>query len=109
MTEVARETIRNGENRLFLSAASVWEMAIKVRIGKLAIREPIEQFIPEQMRLNAIDTLPIQLSHALRVSTLPDHHKDPFDRMLVAQSQMENMPIVTSDPLIARYGVATIW
>lgn len=109
LTEVAWATIRSGDNRLFLSAASVWEIAIKVRIGKLKISEPLEQFLPEQMTLNGIDSLPIQLSHALRVSTLPDHHKDPFDRMLVAQSQMESMPILTADALIARYAVATIW
>ena len=105
----AREIISDGENELFLSVASGWEMAIKARLGKLDLPDNLESFIPEQMALNAIESLPVQMSHALHVYKLPDHHRDPFDRMLIAQSQLENLPILTVDPQIARYAVKVIW
>ena len=105
----ARETMSDGENQLFFSAASAWEIAIKARLGRLTIQKPIESFVPAQLAENAIEGLPIGLSHALHVYSLPDHHGDPFDRMLVAQSQLESMPILTGDPLIALYAVETIW
>lgn len=101
--------IKDGNNKLFLSAASGWEIAIKVRLGRLTLPEPLETFVPEQMALNAIESLPIQMSHALHVYTLPDHHRDPFDRMLVAQAQLENLPILSADPQISLYAVETVW
>lgn len=104
-----REIISNGENELFLSSASGWEIAIKVRLGRLQLSDDLERFIPEQMALNAINGLPIQMSHALRVHGLPAHHRDPFDHLLIAQAQLENLPILTADPQIARYPVKTIW
>ena len=101
--------IKDGNNKLFLSAASGWEIAVKVRLGRLTLPEPLETFVPEQMALNAIEGLPIQMSHALHVYTLPDHHRDPFDRMLVAQAQLENLPILSADPQISLYAVETVW
>lgn len=109
LSERARDVIGNGENQVFVSAASGWEIAIKVRLGRLTLPDTPERFIPEQLRLNAMQSLPISLSHALRVHSLPDHHRDPFDRILVAQSQLENLPIVSADPLIAQYAVQVIW
>ena len=105
----AREIMSGGENRLFFSAASAWEIAIKARLGRLAISEPVATFLPAQLAENAIEGLPIAVSHALHVYSLPDHHRDPFDRLPVAQSQIENLPILTRDPLIAHYAVETIW
>ena len=105
----AREVIRDGDNTLFLSAASGWEIAIKAKLGRLRLPDNLERFVIEHMSLNAITSLPIHLSHALHVYTLPDHHGDPFDRLLVAQSQLEKLPIVTRDPQIARYSVEVIW
>jgi PIN domain nuclease of toxin-antitoxin system len=105
----AREIMSDGENRLFFSAASAWEIAIKARLGRLAIAEPVATFVPAQLAENAIEGLPIAFRHALHVYSLPDHHRDPFDRMPVAQSQIENLPILTGDPLIAQYSVETIW
>jgi len=104
-----REIISSGENELFLSSASGWEMAIKVRLGRLQLPDGLERFIPEQMALNAIRSLPVQMSHALHVQELPAHHRDPFDHLLIAQAQLENLPILTADPQIARYPVKTIW
>jgi PIN domain nuclease of toxin-antitoxin system len=101
--------IRDGNNELFFSAASGWEIAIKTQLGRLQLPDNLEQFIVDQLSLNTILALPIQLRHALHVYTLPQHHRDPFDRMLVAQSQVENLPILTTDPQIAQYDVETIW
>ena len=105
----AREVIRDSNNELFFSAASGWEIAIKAQLGRLQLPDNLEQFIVDQLSLNTILVLPIQLRHALHVYTLPQHHRDPFDRMLVAQSQVENLPILTTDPQIAQYEVKTIW
>jgi len=105
----AREVIRDSNNELFFSTASGWEIAIKAQLGRLQLPDNLEQFIVDQLSLNTILVLPIQLRHALHVYTLPQHHRDPFDRMLVAQSQVENLPILTTDPQIAQYDVETIW
>lgn len=109
LSATARQIIANTDNTLYLSAASGWEIAIKTRLGKLRLAHDVQGYVAEQIALNAIHVLPIAMSHALHVSTLPDHHRDPFDRMLVAQSQVEQLPILTIDPLIAQYPVATIW
>ena len=109
LSERARTVIEDGDHQLFLSAASGWEIAIKTRIGKLRLADDLQGFVSEQLRINAIQVLPIQMAHALHVATLPDHHRDPFDRMLVAQSQLEQLPILTIDPQIAQYSVTVIW
>jgi PIN domain nuclease of toxin-antitoxin system len=105
----AREVVSDGENTLFLSAASGWEIAIKAKLGRLQLPDNPERFVLKHMSQNAITGLPIQLSHALHVYTLPDHHRDPFDRVLIAQSQLEKLPIVTKDPQISHYSVKIIW
>lgn len=105
----AQEVMRDGKNELFLSAASGWEIAIKAQLGKLSLPEEPVSFVANQLNLNAIQPLAIQLSHTLHVYSLPPYHRDPFDRILVAQSQVENLPILSIDPQIARYSVAVIW
>ncbi|MHB8987072.1 MAG: type II toxin-antitoxin system VapC family toxin [Eubacteriales bacterium] len=104
-----REIIGDEENELFLSSASGWEMAIKARLGKLDLPAGLISFVAEQMAINAIDPLPVEMSHALHVYNLPDYHRDPFDRILIAQARLENMPILTSDPQIGRYPVKVVW
>ena len=104
-----RTIIGDGNNRLFLSAASGWEIAIKAKLGRLKLPKSLETFVAEQLALNAIESLPVQMSHALHVYTLPVHHRDPFDRLLVAQAQLENLPILTADPQISLYPVETVW
>jgi PIN domain nuclease of toxin-antitoxin system len=101
--------VRDPANSLFLSAASGWEIAIKAGIGKLHLSEDLDAFIDEQLTLNRIDVLPVQMSHVLFVRKLPAHHRDPFDRLLIAQSLIEGMPLITVDPPIVRYPVQTIW
>ncbi len=105
----ARQIMAEPDTEPFLSAASGWEIAIKSRLGKLKLPADLQGFVGEQLRINAIQALPIQMTHALHVFTLPDHHRDPFDRMLVAQAQLEKLPILTGDPLIAQYVVTVIW
>ena len=105
----AREVFAEGRNELLFSAASGWEIAIKAGLGKLEVPEDIEEFIDEQLSKNAFRALPIRLSHALRVNSLPDHHRDPFDRLLVAQSVLEGLPILSADPQVALYPVEVVW
>jgi len=109
ISDRAREVIRDGRNTLFLSAASGWEIAIKAGLGRIDLKDSPEKVIPEQMLLNGIQGLPVQMSHALHVHALPQHHRDPFDRILVAQSRLEEIPIITSDPKITKYNVEIIW
>jgi PIN domain nuclease of toxin-antitoxin system len=105
----ARDMMSDSQNELFLSTASGWEIAIKAQLGKLKMPANLEQFIVEQLLRNAISSLPIQLSHALHIYTLPLLHRDPFDRLLVAQSRLEKLPILTTDPQIGQYPVQVIW
>lgn len=109
LSDVARATIEDGAHELFFSAASGWEIAIKSQIGKLHIPDNLEQFITEQLYRNNFAVLPIQLSHTLHVHALPLLHRDPFDRILIAQSTIEEMPILTIDSQISQYKVQTIW
>ncbi len=104
-----RKIISDGRNELFFSAASGWEIAIKAQLGRIKIPDKPEIFISEQMIANAIQSLPIQISHAFHVYNLPSYHRDPFDRMLIAQAQLEGLPILTNDPQISRYPVKVIW
>lgn len=105
----AFRSIEDGRNEAFLSAASAWEIAIKCQVGKLLLPSKPQQFVAEHLSRNGFSPLPINLSHALYVFELPNLHRDPFDRMLVAQSKLENVPILTADEQIKQYGVEAIW
>jgi PIN domain nuclease of toxin-antitoxin system len=105
----ARMLIEEPTNDVFLSIASVWEMAIKVSLGKLDLNQPFDLFIPNQLLLNDITLLDITVSHTLRVATLPFHHRDPFDRLLIAQSLVEGMPFIGIDSVFDGYGVNRLW
>ena len=109
LSEAARNAIEDEASTCFLSMASVWEMAVKVSIGKLPLEEPLDVFIPDQLQRNGIQLLPIHLAHALRVASLPFVHKDPFDRLIIAQGLVEPMPIVSADVVFDDYGVVRLW
>ncbi|BAZ16545.1 hypothetical protein NIES4071_84220 [Calothrix sp. NIES-4071] len=96
-------------NEIFFSTASSWEIAIKAQLQKLELPSNPEIYIAEQLEINSFQVLPIELKHTLQTYYLPNHHKDPFDRILVAQSQVENLPLLTLDAKIAQYGVNVIW
>ncbi len=109
LTPYMREYIADKGHNLLLSSASCWEIAIKAKMGRLKISENPEKFILDQMILNNISGLSIQLVHALHIYNLPYHHRDPFDRMLVAQAGIEKIPIITNDHLITKYDVKILW
>lgn len=101
--------ISDGNTEIFLSAVSAWEIAIKVAKKKLTIPEVPVRFVPSRMHLHGFQALPIQINHATRVHELPLHHTDPFDRLLIAQSQIESMPLISMDADIRKYDVEVIW
>ena len=101
--------IGDGNNDLYFSSASCWEIAIKSNIGRIVLPDKPVSFIASQLSTNSIQPLPIQVAHALNIINLPDIHKDPFDRMLISQAQMEKLPIMTSDVVIDKYDVEVIW
>ena len=109
LSRKARAAIANPENQCLLSLVSSWEMAIKLSLGKLKLHDVIERFIPEQLAVNGFSQLQIDFRHVARVSALAFHHRDPFDRLLIAQAIEEKLPVVTSDPLFTKYGVKRIW
>ena len=105
----ARVACLDSSNELWLSVASVWEIQIKIMLGRLALRKPLKDLIDDQVKQNRILILPVKFDHVLRLESLPDRHKDPFDRLLVAQALEENCVLVSHDPMIAQYPVATVW
>jgi len=96
-------------DQLILSAASGWEIAIKQQLGKLPLPEPASTYVPTRMRQSGIDALPIEMSHALAAGELPIHHRDPFDRVLVAQAVLLDLPLVSTDTQLDAYGVERRW
>ena len=94
---------------LLLSVASLWEISIKVSIGKLTLAQPYDIFIPQQLTNNAVEILPISLAHLDVVSSLPFHHRDPFDRLIIAQAMIEQLPIVSIDAAFDAYSVKRLW
>ena len=105
----ARALIEEPTNAVFFSMASMWEMAIKISLGKLHLSQPFDLFIPNQLLLNDITLLDITVNHTLYVATLPFHHRDPFDRLLVAQCLVERMPCVSIDNVFDAYSVQRLW
>jgi PIN domain nuclease of toxin-antitoxin system len=105
----ARSAVGSARNECFLSVASGWEIAIKVSLGKLRIDGALDRFLPEQLAANGFRALAIDLKHTARVASLPFHHRDPFDRLLVAQALEEDLAIVTADPIFGKYGVKRVW
>jgi PIN domain nuclease of toxin-antitoxin system len=103
------QQIYTGSNDLWLSVASVWEILIKVQAGKLPLPEPAGPYLVKKLARDRIEVLPITLNHVLKTESLPLHHRDPFDRLLIAQSIEEGWPIITADPWFAHYPVKVIW
>ena len=96
-------------NELLLSIACVWEMQIKMQLGKLTLPSPLANMITAQQAANAVQLLPVELPHVLELSSLPDHHKDPFDRLLISQARIERAQLISDDPQIAKYPVTVVW
>ena len=109
LSAAAERIIAEGGNEPILSAACVWEIAIKVSIGRLPIPAPLDSFIPEQLRINRISLLPIELRHLFEIPRMPLHHRDPYDRLLIAQAIVEGLPVLTADPAFDKYPIQRLW
>jgi PIN domain nuclease of toxin-antitoxin system len=105
----ARAAIAAPGNECLVSAATAWELAIKVSLGRLEVSGGLERFLAEQLAVNRFRALPIEVAHAVRVARLPFHHRDPFDRLLAAQALEEGAALVSADKVLSRYGVRRIW
>ena len=109
LSSTANSAIRDPANFKLLSIASVWEIAIKSGNGKLQLGAPADQFVRREIKRNNFTLLDISISHAAAVESLPQHHKDPFDRILAVQCLLENLTIVSIDAIFDAYGVPRIW
>lgn len=105
----AKDLIADGTNEIMLSMASFWEMAIKISLGKLSVSGPFASYISQQLSGNNIGVLDISLQHIAAVVTLPFHHRDPFDRLLIAQAQVEQIPLISVDTTFDAYAILRLW
>jgi PIN domain nuclease of toxin-antitoxin system len=109
LTKTARRTIAETKNTLYVSAASAWEIATKVRLGKLPTAADLVADFSAQMEREGFHLLAVSAEHGIRGGLLPGPHKDPFDRMLIAQAHAENLPIISNDTAFDAYGVRRVW
>jgi PIN domain nuclease of toxin-antitoxin system len=109
LTRTARKTIADTGNSLIVSAASAWEIATKVRLGRLPTAVDLVGDFVSYVERQGFELLSISVEHGVRAGLLPGHHKDPFDRMLIAQAQAENMPIVSNEAVFESYGIRCVW
>ena len=109
MPDYAKALIEDASHEKWVSVASVWEIAIKHGIGKLVLASPPEEYLPYVLGRGRISVMPIRFDHAVYVGRLHPHHRDPFDRMLIAQSVIETMAIVSGDAVLDAYGITRLW
>ncbi len=109
LSDRAKSLIAAAESEVVISPATLWEMAIKVRLGKYTLPEPFGLFMQTQLTLNRISLLPIDVRHTALLATMPFHHRDPFDRLIVAQALVESIGLVSVDARLDAYGVARLW
>lgn len=105
----AKAVFLENDNELLLSAVTGFEIAVKYSLGKLGLTEPPEQFISKRIQANALIPLAITIEHTVLLADLPFHHRDPFDRLLVAQALSDSLPILSADTLLSAYGIERIW
>jgi len=109
LSEPARVLIEAEDSQPFLSMASLWEIAIKISLGKLQLERSYEAFIPQQLALNGIGILNFSLEHIAAIASLPFHHRDPFDRLIAVQSKIEKMTLVSADSSFDLYEIERVW
>jgi PIN domain nuclease of toxin-antitoxin system len=109
LSPTALQTVQDPTNTIFFSAVTVWELQIKIQLGKLQMRMTLKQVVEEQQRDNRLELLPLSLSHIYALDNLQMHHRDPFDRLIIAQAQAASLAIVGNDSQFAAYGVQMIW
>lgn len=103
------ELLSQTENAVYVSVVSAWEIQIKKQLGKLSLAVSLAELMESQQQINEVNILPVQLNHILALDELPTHHKDPFDRLLIAQARIEGMEIATADPVFSKYDIKVIW
>ena len=109
LSRSARAIVASDRHELFLSSVSSWEIAIKHGLGKLTLPAPPQEFVPTRMQLTRVLPLTVTHTHALRVAELPWHHRDPFDRLLIAQARTESLSLFTADRQLRPYDVPIVW
>ncbi|PAX49850.1 type II toxin-antitoxin system VapC family toxin [Brunnivagina elsteri] len=109
LSEKIINLLSDADNNLFLSIASVWEIQTKYQLGKLNLDLPLPELIETQKQTNGLQILPIELSHIYTLDSLPNHHRDPFDRILIAQAIFEKMPLLSIDGIFDAYPINKIW
>jgi len=109
LSPTARQLIVDPTNTIDVSPASYWEIAIKIGLGKYTLNQPYESFLETQIAKNGFGILPVEIRHTALLTTLPMHHRDPFDRLLIAQALAEQIPLVSADPHFDAYGVHRLW
>ncbi len=109
LTAKAKHILRSSEHELVFSLVSLWEIAIKIKTGKLNTIGSSVAYIRDEMNAYGMELLPIRYEHILQLESLPHHHSDPFDRLLIAQALTESLPILTGDKAFAHYGAKVIW
>ena len=109
LSETALAALQDTSNDLYVSLATLWELQIKSDLGKLILSKLLPQMISEEVEAGRMSVLPIMPDHIYALSSLPHHHRDPFDRLLIAQAQVEGATLVTKDHLIALYSLSTLW
>lgn len=109
ISQTAKDLFLNEDSEIFLSVVSCWEISIKWSIGKLELSYPPDVFLKTQIQRNQLSLLPIELEHAVEVTELPFHHRDPFDRLLVAQAIIEKFPLISVDKTLSQYDIERIW
>jgi PIN domain nuclease of toxin-antitoxin system len=109
LSATARQLIADPANDVYVSPASYWEIAIKIAIGKYSLNKPYQSFLEDQIVQNDFSILTIEIKHTAALTTLPMHHRDPFDRLLIAQSLVEQMPVISADSQFDPYGVQRLW
>jgi PIN domain nuclease of toxin-antitoxin system len=109
LSKKARKTFLDPRNRLFFSAVSMWEICIKISLGKLSLKSGWLKKIQNEISINAIQWLPVEMSHCAELTKLPFHHRDPFDRMLVVQAKVEDLLVLSRDSRLSAYEIERIW
>ena len=109
LSETARKTFLDPGNSLFFSAVSMWEICIKISLGKLSLKRGWLKKIQNELMINAVQWLPIEMSHCAELTKLPFHHRDPFDRMLVAQARVEDLQVLSRDVRLSDYDIERLW
>jgi PIN domain nuclease of toxin-antitoxin system len=109
ISDSAYDAIADPENEILMSPVSGWEISIKEALGRLELPGPPRDFVPEHIRKNRFGVLPVSMQHALEVSSLPPHHQDPFDRLLIAQARSDGIPVVSGDAAFSAYEVDVLW